>query len=200
MQTQMTMAALKVAEKVVKQEAARFRKFSTCSDTGADLAAEGLMRAVEAWATFDPTKGEWQQHCRMYVRLYQKRASNKAKSVVTTDYENRRIERDGAMVAQDEESGEWVCMDFADGNDLHARREAATELSSLYARFVKAAASVEEKYQPLALALIEVAFERLDADIKTLAEQHGVSRPTAYKVQRAVWAAAGVKAAGSDAE
>lgn len=188
----LTNEMLVAAQVVVKQEVRRAARFATCSDNAKDFEAEALLQLCEAARTFDPTKGEWTAHARMYVRTYVTRASNKAKSVVTTNHTSRRIERDGSMLVQSNEDG-WVEIGFADEKDNHAQHEARMDLSKLYDRFVAAAKTLPSQNQKLARALIDIQFELTDeTDISVLADKHGCSRPHVYNVKKALALAAGV--------
>lgn len=187
----MTKAALEVAQKVVAQEARRLRRFNVSSDTSSELEAEGLLRAVEAWATFRPERGEWAAHCRMYVRTYATRASNRAKSVVDTNYATRKVERDEGMVVMGE-GGEWTERDFeSEGSGADERVAARQSLSAVYAECQWALRALPETQAAIARDWLESGGEMKAGE---LAKLHNVTPTTVHKALRAMKDAAAAAA------
>lgn len=182
MSNTMTAVALAVAYRVAEQEVRRLRRWNICSDTGEELKAECLLRACEAWNTFDPAKGDWQAHCRMYLRTYATRASNKAKSVVTTDYAARKMDRDEGMVLKGEE-GEEVRDFEADSSGQDERVEARQSLRLVYAQFARLEASLSDVQAAIARDWMESGGEIKPGE---LAEAHNVSTTTVHRVLRAL--------------
>jgi hypothetical protein len=176
--TTITPAALTEATRIIRQEAGRLARFARHSDAREEFLAEGHLRALEAWQTYRPERGEWGAHVRMYVRTYLTRLQNRAKSVVTTCTQGRVRHHDASLVAQTDD-GESAVDVPCEASGPDAVCEARRLLGAVYARWESVVQTLPEAQANIARALI-AGGDR--PDVAGIARQHGVTPPTVYRV------------------
>lgn len=186
--TPMTPEALAVAQQVVRQEVSRLRKFVKCAATLDDMAQEALLGACLSWRHFDPSMGvPWGAYLRSQVRTFARREENKSKSVVTTNYDKRKLDADDGMVVRGAD-GEWMERDFEDGDAPADERVASQQsLAAVYAECQHALRALPETQAAIAAEWLASGGETKAGE---LAEQFGVSTNTVHKALRAMKEAA----------
>lgn len=178
--------------RIAESEARRMGRLTRSSVAREDVLSGAYEGVVLAWKSWDPERGPWAAHARVYAREYAKRELNKSRSVVQTCYADntkRTAQQDAGLVMFDAEDG-WVDMDVRDDTtSVEDRCAASLDLQRLYRRFVEVASKLPETQRPIAKSLIEDRYMAENLSVDEIAQAHGVTRPTVYKVEKALRAA-----------
>jgi len=186
--------AMKEAMTIAARAARRHHKWVSCGSDKDDLLAaayEGILLAWKAWK--GPEVVSWSFAAWTYAELYARREGNRRKSVVSTGsgsyslHKGRQAVRDDALLMQNED-GAWVDADLKDERPLPSQQVEMMETLRVIGVALREAIPTCAGEQ-VALAQ-DVITQRILIDVAqsaaSIADKHGVSSATVYKVETAL--------------
>jgi len=160
------------------------RQFKGMADDVYGAACEGVVLAAR---DFDPSLGvPFSAYCLQRIKVYGLREAKKLASVVSTNSDRRKsIKKDDSLFL-DTEDGEVVRPFTDDRLSPEDVCEARESLSHSYDALMGVVSTLSPRQQLIGADIVR---ERLLSDGESLADiaaRHGVSRQTAYKVEKSL--------------
>jgi DNA-directed RNA polymerase specialized sigma subunit len=123
-------------------------------------------------------------YCYQRIKVYGLREAKKMTSVVSTNYDRRKtIKKDDSIFVEMEDGTEEMRPFTDDRLDAEAVCEARESLSRSYDALMGVVATLPQSQRAIARDLITERLLSDDESLSAIAERHGVSRQTAYKVE-----------------